>query len=139
MRCVSIVIADRHPVVLEGLSSLLSAVHGISIVARCSDGTRCLEAIRVFAPDIAILDFSMPEISALEILTTVNSENPSTRLVFFATSVEDLDLTVLAAAGAYSLILKNQEPEILVQTLRQVAVGQRFLPLASSDEIDSRV
>ena len=139
MRCISFVIADRHPVVLQGLDNLLSKEHDFKIVARCSDGRTCIEAIRIFAPDIAILDVSMPEIPGLEILATANSENLSTRLVFFTASVEDRDLTALAAAGAYGVILKDQEPEILVQTLRQVAAGQRLLPLPSSEEAVSRM
>jgi two-component system nitrate/nitrite response regulator NarL len=139
MRCVSVVIADRHPVFLQGLSNLLSAEHDFRIVARCSDGAGCIEAIRVLAPDIAILDLSMPDISGLKVLAAVNSERRSTRLVFLTTSVEDRDLTALAAAGAYSVILKDQEPEILLQTLRQVAAGQRVLPLSSSEEAVSRV
>jgi two-component system, NarL family, nitrate/nitrite response regulator NarL len=139
MRCVSAVIADRYPVFLRGLSDLLSAESDFRIVARCSDGAGCIDAIRVFRPDIAILDFSMPDISGLKILTTLNSENLSTRLVFLATSVEERDLTALAAAGAYGVILKDQEPEILLQTVRQVAAGERVLPLSSSEEAISRV
>jgi two-component system, NarL family, nitrate/nitrite response regulator NarL len=138
MRSVSVVIADRHPVVLQGLSNLLGAEQDFRIVARCSDGSSCIEAIRIFAPDIAILDLSMPDMSGLDILAKVNSENLSTRLVFFTTSVEERELTALAAAGAYSVILKDQESEILVQTLRQIAAGQRLLPLPSSEEAVSR-
>jgi two-component system, NarL family, nitrate/nitrite response regulator NarL len=59
---------------------------------------------------------------------------PNAAPVFFTTSVEEGDLTALAAAGAYSVILKDQESEILVQTLRQIAAGQRLLPLPSSEE-----
>jgi two-component system, NarL family, nitrate/nitrite response regulator NarL len=139
MRRVSFVIADRHPVVLQGLSNLLGAEPDFKIVARCGDGGSCIEAMRNLAPDIAILDLSLPDMSGLEVLATATAENLPTRLVFFLTSVEDCDLAALAAAGAYSVILKNQEPEILVQTLRQVAAGGRQLPLPSSDEAVSRV
>lgn len=139
MRRVSFVIADRHPVVLQGLSSLLSTEHDFEIVARCSDGRSCIEAIRDLTPDIAILDISMPCMSGLEILSAVTAENLPTRLVFFLASVEDCDLAVLAAAGAYSVILKDEDPEILVQTLRQVAAGARQLPLPSSEDARGRV
>jgi two-component system, NarL family, nitrate/nitrite response regulator NarL len=139
MRRVSVVIADRHPVFLQGLSNLLGAESDFRIVARCSDGAGCIDAIRLFLPDIGILDFSMPDISGLKILTTLNSENLSTRLIFLTTSVEERDLTALAAAGAYGVLLKDQEPETLMQTVRQVAAGQRVLPFSSSEEAVSRV
>src|SRR5438105_2939969 len=128
MRCTSVVIADHHPVVLQGLTNILGAASGFEVVASCSDGTDCIEAIRSLVPDIAIIDISMPGLTGLEILAIANSENLSTRLVFFTASVEDRELIVSAAAGAYGVILKDVAVEILVQSLRQVADGQRLLP-----------
>jgi two-component system nitrate/nitrite response regulator NarL len=138
MRCTSVVIADRHPVVLQGLTNVLTAESGFKIVACCSDGTDCIEAIRSLVPDIAILDISLPGLTGLEILAIANSENLSTRLVFFTASVEDRELIVSAAAGAYAVILKDVALEILVQSLRQVADGQRLLPQLPSDQAVSR-
>ncbi len=129
MRCTSVVIADRHPVVLQGLTNVLTAESGFKVVACCSDGTDCIEAIRSLVPDIAILDISLPGLTGLEILAIANSESLPTRLVFFTASVEDRELIVSAAAGAYGVILKDVALEILVQSLREIADGQRLLPL----------
>jgi two-component system, NarL family, nitrate/nitrite response regulator NarL len=131
MRCTTVVIADRHPVVLQGLRNVLGAQYDFKVIACCTDGTSCIEAIRSLVPDIAILDASMP--TGLEILAIANSENLSTRLVFFTASSADRELIIAAAAGAYGVILKDAAPEALVQSLRQVADGQRLLPLPSSD------
>ena len=138
MRCINVVIADRHPVVLQGLTNVLRAESGFKVVACCSDGTDCIEAIRSLAPDIAILDISLPGLTGLEILAIANSENLSTRLVFFTASVEDRELIVSAAAGAYGVILKDVALEMLVQSLRQVADGQRLLPQLRSDQAAPR-
>jgi two-component system, NarL family, nitrate/nitrite response regulator NarL len=139
MRCTtSVVIADRHPVVLQGLANLLGAETSFRVVASCSDGTDCIEAIRRLVPDIAILDISMPGLTGLEILAIANSENLPTRLVFFSASIEDRALAMSAAAGAYGIIPKDATPEILLQSLQQVADGQRLLPLPSSDQAVSR-
>jgi two-component system, NarL family, nitrate/nitrite response regulator NarL len=131
MRCTTVVIADRHPVVLQGLRNVLGAQYDFKVIVCCTDGTSCIEAIRSLVPDIAILDASMP--TGLEILAIANSENLSTRLVFFTASSADRELIIAAAAGAYGVILKDAAPEALVQSLRQVADGQRLLPLPSSD------
>jgi RNA polymerase sigma factor (sigma-70 family) len=112
----------------------LGAEGGFDVVASCSDGRSCIEAIRNLVPDIAILDISMPGLTGLEILTIANSESLSTRLVFFTASIEDRELVMSAAAGAYGIIPKDVELEILVRSLRQVADGQRLLPLPSSDQ-----
>jgi len=133
MRCTSVVIADRNPVVLQGLMKILNAEGGFKIVASCSDGTSCIEAIRNLGPDIAILDVSMHGLTGWEILAIANSEGLSTRLIFFTASIEDRELVVLAAAGAYGVLLKDVPLEILVQSLRQVADDQRLLPLPTAD------
>ena len=138
MRCTSVVIADRYPVVLLGLSAVLAAHRDFNIVASCSDGTNCIEALRNLAPNIAILDVSMPGVTGLEILSIVNSESLSTRLVFLTASDEDSDLVMSAAADGYSVIPKDVAPEVLVQSLRQIAEGQRLLPLLSSEQAISR-
>ena len=129
MRCIRLVIADRHPVVLQGLTSVLGAQNGFKIVACCGDGPSCIGAIRSLVPDIAILDISMPGLTGLEILSIANSA----RLVFFTASVQGREVVMSAAAGAYGVILKDVALEILVQSLRQVACGHR-LPLPSSDQ-----
>jgi DNA-binding NarL/FixJ family response regulator len=138
MQCISVVIADRHPVVLLGLTNLLGPENGFKVVASCSDGTSCLEAIRNLLPDIAIFDISMPGLTGLEILAVVNSESLPTRLVFFTASIEDRELVESAAEGAYGVIPKDVAPDILVQSLRQVAEGQRLLPLPSSGQTETQ-
>jgi RNA polymerase sigma factor (sigma-70 family) len=76
----------------------------------------------------------MPGLTGLEILSIVNSEGFCTRVVFTA-SVEDRELVMSAAVGAYGVILKDATLEILVKSLQRVADGQRLLPLPSSDQV----
>jgi DNA-binding NarL/FixJ family response regulator len=98
-----------------------------------------MKAIRSLAPDIAILDVSMPGMTGLEILAIANAENVPTRLVFFTASVEDRELVMSFAGGACAIIMKDVALETLVQSLRRVANGQRSLPLPSSDQVVPRV
>jgi len=133
MHCIKVLIADRHPVVVAGLMSLLGAANDFKVVARCYDGDKCIQAIRELLPDIALLDIFMPGVTGLEILVAATSERLSTRIVFLTASAEDRDLIIAAAQGAYGVILKEAAPDVLVQCLRQVAAGRRFLPLAGSD------
>jgi two-component system nitrate/nitrite response regulator NarL len=132
VRCTSVVIADQYPVVVQGLSSVLGAERDFKILARCTDGTSCLDAIRRYAPDIAILDLPILDMSWREILSAANSANVATRIVFFTASVEEEALVALAEAGAYAVIPKDAEPDVLLQILRQVADGQRMLPRSAS-------
>ncbi|SFL37193.1 two component transcriptional regulator, LuxR family [Bradyrhizobium sp. NFR13] len=135
MSCTSVVIADRHPVVLQGLTSVLEAQNGFKVVACCSNGMSCIEAIRNLTPDIAVIDIAMPGLTGLEIITIANSEGLATRVVFFSAMVEDRQLALSAAAGAYGVILKDVPLETLVQSLREIATGQRLLPLPSVNHV----
>src|SRR6202040_108070 len=101
----------------------------------CSDGMSCIEAIRSLKPDIAILDISMPGLTGLEILSIVNCEGFSTRVVFFSASVEESELVNSAAAGAYGVILKDAALEFLVKSLQRVAEGQRLFPQPSFHKV----
>jgi two-component system nitrate/nitrite response regulator NarL len=134
MHCTRVVIADRHPVVLQGLTNLLGPHSGFKVVACCSDGTNCIEAIRNLVPDLAILDISMYGLTGLDILAIANSESLPSRIVFFVASIDENELVMAAAAGAYGVILKDVAPEILVQSLQQVAAGHRLLPRLASEQ-----
>ena len=134
MRGTTVVIADRHPVVRQGLGKLLSAGSDFNVVASCGDGTSCIEALRNLAPDIAIIGVSMPGLTGQEVLSIASSENMPTHLVFFTASDEESELVMSGTAEGYSVISKDAAPEALVQSLRQVAAGQRLLPPATADQ-----
>jgi two-component system nitrate/nitrite response regulator NarL len=133
MRRITVVIADRHPIVLQGLSSVLGAHPDFNIVASCTDGPSCVEALRNLAPDVAILDGSMAGEARSEILSIAN-EKSSTRFVFFTSSEVERLLVLSVADDGYCAISKETAPEILVQALRCVAKGQRFLPPPTVDQ-----
>jgi len=138
MRCTRLVIADRHPIVLHGLTSVFATQRGFEIVASCGDGASCVEAIRNLVPDVAIVDDALPDLTWSEILAIAVAENLSTRLVFFTASVEHGDLVAATAAGACSVIAKHAMPEMLMQSLRQLADGGNLLPRPSSELVLSR-
>src|SRR5207248_2612005 len=131
--CTRLLIADQHPIVLQGLASVFAAQRDFELVASCSSGASCVEAIQNLAPDVALLEDSLPDVTGSEILAMVNAENVPTRLVFFSASIEHADLAAAIAAGACSVISKHASPESLVQSLRLVADGVGLLPEPSPD------
>ncbi len=139
MGCVSVIIADRYPVFLCGLISVLREQGDFDVVASCCDGTKCIQAIRKLSPHIALLDISMPGLSGLEILATAASEGLCTRVLLLTASVEAHELATAAARGAYGVVPKDASPETLTHCLRQVADGRRVLPFASSGVEPRRV
>jgi two-component system, NarL family, nitrate/nitrite response regulator NarL len=118
-------------VVVYGLTRLLNAECDFNVVGSFYEGTSCIQAIRDLAPDIALLDVSMPGLTGLEVLAAVNLEHLPTRIVLLSAAAEHRDLIVAIARGAYGVIHKDVPPGVLVQSLRQVAAGRRLLPLPS--------
>jgi DNA-binding NarL/FixJ family response regulator len=125
MRCIRVIVADRHPVILQGLGSVIEVQRDFKIVARCVDGASCIEAIRSFQPDIAIVGVSMPDIGGLELLAIATSEGLTARIVFFANCIEAHDYETLIAAGASAVLPQDTNLEALVETLRRLADGRR--------------
>jgi RNA polymerase sigma factor (sigma-70 family) len=138
MRCINLLIADPHPVVIQGLAMMLGAQHDFKIVGSCTDGVSCIESIRSLRPDVAILDLSMPGLAGLEILRIVNSEGLSTRVVFFIASAEESKLVMSAAGDACGVIVKDAAPEVLVMSLRKVADGQKVWLPPSSHQLSGK-
>jgi len=132
MGCVSVVLADRFPVFLCGLISVLREQDDFDIVASCCNGTDSIQAIRSLSPRVALLDISMPDLSGLEILATAASEGLRTRVLLLTASMEAHELATAAARGAYGVVPKTASPETLIGCLRQVAAGRRMLPFLSS-------
>jgi VCBS repeat-containing protein len=117
-RRIRLLIADRQPIVLQGLRWVFAAQHDFELVASCSDGASCLEAIRNLAPDVALLADSLPDLTVSEILAIAKAECLSTRLVFFTESESDGDLAAAIAAGACSAISKYANPDSMLRSLR---------------------
>ncbi|MBR0753314.1 response regulator transcription factor [Bradyrhizobium jicamae] len=138
MHFIRVVSADRHPVVLQGLTKMLSPNFDFEVVAACSDGPSFIEAVRTLAPDIAILDSTMPGVTGPAMLSLISAENLSTRLVLFVGSDEDQEVVMPAAADGYSIISKDATQEVLVRSLREVAAGRRLSPLPSSEQVVAR-
>jgi len=133
MSCVSIVVADGCPVFLCGLISVLRSEHDFEVLARCCNAIESLQAIRDLSPDIALLDSSMPMASGVNISASAISEGSQTRIVLLAAPLQ-LQSIFAVAIGAYGIVPRNVQPEVLVHGLRQIADGQRLSWRAFSAE-----
>ena len=123
MRRIRIVIADRHPIVLQGVRSALATERDFVIVASCSDGPSCIEAIRFLVPDVVLVDAALPDVSRQQILAPAKAAGPGPAVVFFSGVTADSELKRLASDGACIVLSKDSNAEMLVATLRKAAQG----------------
>lgn len=124
----TVVIADDHPVVLQGLASLISANPEFTVVATSGDGIGALDAIREMRPAIAVLDLNMPGMTGREVIAAVMSESLPTRVVLLTAAASDAELYDTIESGAAAVILKDTGIETLLVCLETVATGGNWLP-----------
>ena len=86
---VSLVLADDHPIVLDGLERLFSAQEDFAVVARCRDGAETLRAVRQHRPDVLVLDVRMPEPDGLAVLRELQGEGLATRIVLLTAELDE--------------------------------------------------
>ena len=125
---VSLVIADDHPVVLEGIARVLASESDFEVLAKCVNGTAALQAIQSHRPDIAVLDISMPEMNGLEVIARMISEGMTTKVIFLTANATDGNILALIEQGASGLLLKDSAISELAQCIRIVANGERQFP-----------
>jgi DNA-binding NarL/FixJ family response regulator len=118
MRRVRLVVADRRPIVLQGLVSLFEAQPDFEVIACCLDGASCLAAIRRLTPDVVLLEDGFTDVTASDMLAVLADNGISSRLVFFTASVACGDLATAITTGACDVISMSAKPEVLVQSVR---------------------
>lgn len=139
---ITVVLADDHALVRRGLENLLGADPDIEVVGTASDG---LEAVRVVAeknPDVVLMDLQMPELDGVEATRTIVSEATAEKQpqVVVLTSFSDTERIVAAIdAGAVGYLLKDTEPEDLLEGVRAAARGESPLhPRAARQLLTAR-
>jgi two-component system nitrate/nitrite response regulator NarL len=125
---VRVLLADDHPLVLNGLRALLRSEPGVEVVAAAPDGAIALELIRAHEPPMAVLDINMPRLSGLDVLEALEQDGLATRVVFLTGTASDEQIATAVERGAWGFLLKEHALDTLVQCLRTVAAGRRWLP-----------
>ena len=123
---IRLVVADDHPVVLDGLTQVFSFEPDFQVVARAQNGDEALEAVRRHQPDIAVLDIRMPGKDGLAVVRELNREKLPTRVVIL-TAVGQDDVFEAIRLGVRGVVLKDMAPKLLVHCIREVHAGRRWL------------
>jgi DNA-binding NarL/FixJ family response regulator len=130
-----IVLADDHPIVLNGLRNLIQAEDDLDLVGEASTGLAALRVIREQRPDVAVVDISMPELNGIMLSRRVAEEMPSTRLLVLTLHEDRAYVNQAMEAGVVGYVLKRSAAENLVQAIRAVVIGGRYVDPAIADRM----
>lgn len=124
---IRILLADDHPIVLQGLSAMIGRQPGMTVVAEATNGQEAVELYRTHQPDVALLDLRMPQMSGVEALRTIRSEFPEARIIVLTTYDTDEDIYQGLKAGAKAYLLKDARVPDLLHAIRTVHAGQKYI------------
>jgi DNA-binding NarL/FixJ family response regulator len=132
---VRILLVDDHPYVLAGIRAILGAESGFSIIGEACDGLTALRMAIELAPDVVLLDISMPEMSGLELARALRAECPEIRLLAFTVHAEVAYARHLLEQGVSGYLLKTAAAEELVDAVRAVVAGGVYVDSAIADKV----
>ena len=124
---IRVVLADDHPGVLDSLQQLFSSESDIVVVASCRTGDEVLAALRSHPASVLVLDLRMPGRHGLEVLRAIRDAELPTRVVVFTAVLDDDEMLDAFRLGARGLVLKEMSPALLLQSIRAVHAGGRWL------------
>jgi DNA-binding NarL/FixJ family response regulator len=128
-----IVLADDHSVMRQGLRALLQMEAGFTIVGEASDGNTAVELVEQLKPDVLVVDLVMPGLGGLDVLREVRRRSPATRVVVLSMHANEAYVQEALQNGASGYVLKDSEATDLIQAIRQVVAGRRYLSAAISE------
>jgi len=121
---ISVLLAEDHPVVRNGLVELLGSEPDIEIAAAVGDGAAAVAALDDNDPDIVLLDLTMPEMDGIEATRIVLEHRPDTRVVILTASADREQMLRAVDAGALGYLLKDASPTELIEGIRAASRGE---------------
>lgn len=124
---IRIMIADDHAIVRSGLKQILEENHEMKVVAEHAHGAPALQWIRAHDCDVVLLDISMPGMNGIDVLKLIHDEKPRLPVLILSIYPEDQYAMRLIKAGAAGYLTKESAPEVVVEAVRQVASGKKYI------------
>ena len=130
-----ILVVDDHPVFREGVAALVSGESDMSIVAQAANGREAIQQFRTHQPDITLMDLQLPEMNGLDALSAIRGEFPEARIIVLTTYAGDMQVLRAIKAGARGYLLKDTLHKELVDTIRAVHAGKKYISTEASFEL----
>lgn len=124
---ISVLLVDDHAVVREGYRRLLERAPDLRVVGEADCAAAAHAAFVALAPDVVVMDISLPDVSGIEALRRLLAREPSARVLMFSIHEEVIYADRAFAAGAFGYVTKASAPDVLVEAVRQVAARRRYL------------
>ena len=130
---ITVLIADDHPVVRQGIAVLLSVHDDIEVAGEAADGEEALRLAGELRPDVLLLDLKLPVLDGVAVLERLAAQSAATRALVLTSATDKAQVARAMRAGAAGFLYKDVDPDALVRAIRSVHDGHTLLAAAASD------
>lgn len=134
-RPIRILVVDDHPILREGVALILEDRSDMVVVGEARDGVEAIVRFRELQPDVTLMDLQMPGMGGLEAIKAIRTEHPNARIVVLTTYDGDVQAVRALKAGAVGYLLKSSLRTEMLDAIREVHGGRRYLHRQIADEI----
>lgn len=124
MSTIRVILADDHPVMLDGIRNLLEQEKDVTVVGEATDGDEALNLARDLEPDVLILDMEMPGLQGVEVARRLRSADSPVRILALSAYDDQQYILGLLASGAAGYLIKEEAPDTIIDAVRGVARGE---------------
>jgi len=129
---IRIMVVDDHPLLLQGIATIIGDQQDMLIVAQAPNGREAIQQFRLHHPDVTLMDLQMPEMSGLDAMIAIRDEFPDAKFIVLTTYTGDVQVLRAMKAGARGYLLKNLLHKELLATIRAVHAGKKTLSADAS-------
>lgn len=127
MNEIRVLLADDHPIVLQGLRTLIEAEHNLLVIGEASNGRETILMVEELNPDVLVLDWMMPIMNGLEVVRALASKAIKTKIIILSLHTSEVYVMDALKAGVFGYVPKDSSEEILIQAINQVYDGEIYL------------
>lgn len=124
---ISILIADDHSLIRQGLKQILELEKDITVVAQASNGSEAVQLARTYRPDVILMDINMPGTNGLQAIKEIKQEKLESRVIVLTIHEDREYLFKTLQMGAEGYVLKDAETSVLIEAIRNVYSGQSYI------------
>jgi DNA-binding NarL/FixJ family response regulator len=132
---IRILAVDDHPLVRQGIASLVAVQSDMTLAAEASNGRDAIQQFRTHRPDVTLMDLQMPEMNGVDAIIAIRNEFPEARIIVLTTYTGDVQILRALKAGARAYLLKNLLHKELLETIRAVYAGKKTLSPEASFQL----
>jgi DNA-binding NarL/FixJ family response regulator len=136
---IRVLIVDDHPLLREGLAAIIQSEKDMLAIGEAGNGREALECFRAHRPDVTLMDLQMPEMDGVAATAAIREEWSDARIVVLTTYKGDAQALRALKAGASGYLLKSMIRNDLLEAIRSVHAGRRFIPREIADELAAHV